>query len=137
MIKVIKDVLFGFLVLIATIFAEFLMTIPFGLAGGMEGENFTAFMNREFLITAIPAGLITFLFAWLTKTNTWSDALRKSIIWTLMIGLYFLLVGMGNGNIAELFGAYGLYLLFLCAFFGPLIFAKLKLKRVQANQLLK
>lgn len=54
-----------------------------------------------------------------------------------MIGLYFLLVGMGNGNIAELFGAYGLYLLFLCAFFGPLIFAKLKLKRVQANQLLK
>ncbi len=54
-----------------------------------------------------------------------------------MIGLYFLLVGMGNGNIAELFGAYGLYILFVCAFLGPLIFAKLKFRHVQVNQLLK
>lgn len=137
MIKIIKDILFGFLVLVATILAEFVMTIPFGLAGGSEGADFTQFMNREFLITALPAGLITFLFAWLSKTKTGGDALRKSIIWTGMIGLYFLLVGMGNGNIGELFGAYALYILFVCAFLGPLLYAKLKLKHGQEQGVMK
>lgn len=127
--KLIMDVLFGVVVLVAIVLMEFLVTIPFGyyVEGGQE--SFQQVMNREFLLTALPATLVTFVFAMLLKTETLADAVRRGVIWTLIVGLYFFGVGIGNGNFMEMFGTLGIYVLLLCTFLGPIVYAKIKLRK--------
>jgi hypothetical protein len=125
--KILKDFLFGILILICITILEFIITLPLGEPNGeFSMEAYAYFINRELLLTAIPAGLITFIFAWFLKTNTTGVALRRSIIWTSVIFLHFLLLGIGNDNLPEIFGSVGIYLLLVCAFAGPLLCTKIR-----------
>lgn len=124
--KTIKDILFGFVVLLTIILMEFIVTIPFGLTGEeMTSAEFSAIMNREFLLTAIPAAVVTFIFAAVRKTRTQAEALQRSIIWTLMVFLMYFLMGMGNNNLGEIFSTPGIYVLLAATFAGPLIYARI------------
>jgi len=124
--KVLKDFLFGILILIVISCLEYLITLILGIPGELSGEAYANYKNWEFLLTALPAGLTTFLFAWLLKTNNLKVALRRSIIWTIIICLHFLLLGIGYDNLQVVFGSVGIYLLLACAFAGPLFCAKIK-----------
>ena len=124
-----KDVLFGILIIILITLAEFIVTLPFGTPGDVDSAGLATFINRELLLTALPAGLITFAFAHLLKTNTRQAALRRSIIWMVMLLLDFLMIGIGNQNLEEIFGTAGIYALLACAFAGPLVYSWLKSRK--------
>lgn len=124
--KTVKDILFGFVVLLVIILLEFIVTIPFGTAGeNMSSAEFSAFMNREFLLTAIPAAAVTYLFTAVRKTRTRAEAFQHSVIWTLMIFLMYFLMGIGNNNLGEIFSTIGIYVLLAAAFAGPILYSKM------------
>jgi len=125
--KIIKDLLFGVLIIVVTLIFEFIVTIPFSeVASESDRARWGFLLNRELLLTALPAALITFTFSWLLKTNTKKDALRRGIIWTGILALYYILISIGNGSFDLMFGNIGVYLLLACAFAGPLIYSALK-----------
>ena len=125
------DSVFGILIIIAITIAEFIVTLPFGMPGDVDSVGFARIINRELLLTALPAGLITFAFAHLRKTNNRQSAVRISIIWTVMIFLNYLLIGVGNKNLREIFGTAGIYTLLACACVGPLAYYWIFLRRKQ------
>ena len=124
--KILLDILFGlFAVIIVTIF-EFLVTLPFGDPGNLSSDGYSSFINRELLLTALPAVLTTFFLTRLLKTKSMSDALRRAIVWTIILTLSFILIGIGNENLLEIFVTPGIYVLLACAFAGPIVYAKIK-----------
>lgn len=116
-----KDVLFGILIMIVITIFEFIVTLPFGEPGELSRDGYAYFINRELLLTALPAALVTFLFTRLLKTKSKSDALRRSIVWTLIVFLNYLSIGIGNNNLGEIFRTFGIYILLVCAFAGPVL----------------
>ncbi len=124
--KIIIDILFGILTVICVTVFEFLVTLPFGEPGELSPEGYSSFMNREFLLTALPAGIVTFIFIWLLKTKHKADSMRKAVIWTLILALYYVIIGLGNGNLFEIFSTVGIYILLACAFAGPVAYAIIK-----------
>jgi hypothetical protein len=121
--KILLDVLFGiFTIVVVTVF-EFLVTMPFGEPGDLNTDGYSSFINRELLLTALPAAFTTFAFTWLLKTKTRSECLRKAIIWTIMLALYYVSIGLGNHNFLEIFRTAGVYVLLACAFAGSTIYA--------------
>lgn len=125
--RIIKDALFGLLVIIAVTILEFIVTIPFGEpAQQITDEVWTEIINRELLLTAIPAALTTFAFTGFMKTKSKEDAIRRGIIWTIMMALNYAFIGIGNNNFKLIFGGIGIYILLVCTFIGPVIFTKVK-----------
>lgn len=125
--SIIKDVLFGILIVIVVTLLEFVVTIPFGLpADSISRDEWAAIISRELLITAIPAFLTTFVFALLLKTKSKADAIQKSVFWTSILCINYFIMGLGNDNLGLIFGTLGVYILLICAFAGPIVYAKVK-----------
>ncbi len=125
--KVIKDILFGFLIIVVTLILEFIVTLPFDeIASGEDRARWAFLINRELLLTALPAAIITFAFTWLLKTASRKDALRRAIIWTGILALYYILISVGNDSFDLMFGAVGVYALLICTFTGPIFYSVLK-----------
>lgn len=124
--RIVKDFLFGLLIVIIITIFEFIVTLPFGEPWELSPEVYLYFINRELLLTALPAALITFIFTRLLRTERKSDALRRGIIWTIIIFLYYLIIGIGNDNFGIIFSTIGIYVLLVCAFLGPILYAKIK-----------
>lgn len=125
--KVIKDLLFGVLIILVILIFEFIITIPFAeVASESDRARWAFLINRELLLTALPAALITYTFNWLLKTKSRKDALRRGIIWTGMLALYYILISIGNGSFDLMFGTIGAYVLLVCAFGGTVIYSVLK-----------
>ena len=124
--NILVDVLLGILTIVLTNILEFMVTLPFGEPGGVTDGDLSKFLNREFLLIAIPAGLTTFSLTWLLKTKSQSDAKRRSVVWTILLALSYALVGLGNGNLKAIISTVGIYVLLACVFVGPLVYAKIK-----------
>jgi len=125
--SIVKDVLFGVLIVIVITLLEFLVTIPFGLpAEGMNQDEYGQFISRELLITAIPAFFTTFVFAFLLKTKTKAEAIQKAVFWASILCVNYFIIGLGNDNLGLIFGTIGVYVLLVCAFAGPIVYAKVK-----------
>jgi hypothetical protein len=107
--KIVKDILVGFLIVVVITLCEFLVTIPFGLPDLYTRAEFIEFMSREFLLTSLPALFVTYGFAWLLKTKTLKEAIQRSFIWTALVLINFVIIGLGNNNITEIFGSYGIF----------------------------
>jgi hypothetical protein len=116
------DIAFGFLAIMVITIFEFLVTLPFG----EPTIDHSSSINLELLLTALPAALTTFVLAWLLKTKRISDSLRRAIIWTMMLALSYVVIGLGNNNFSEIFVTLGIYVLLVSALAGPLIYAKIK-----------
>lgn len=126
--KVLKDILYGVLIIFVVMICELLVTLPFGSppeAGALKG-----FLNLEFALSAIPALLVTFGFAALLKTVEFGDAIRRSGVWTGLLVVNYLIVGFGNATAADIFLGFGIYLLLVCAFVGPLLWWRIKKQKV-------
>lgn len=125
--RVIKDLLFGVLIIVVTLVFEFIVTLPFvEVASESDRARWAFLINRELLLTALPAALITYTFAWLLKTKSRKDALCRGIIWTCILALYYILISIGNGCFDLMFGTIGVYVLLICAFAGTVIYSVLK-----------
>jgi hypothetical protein len=123
--KIAKDVLHSILILLVIIILDIMFTRPFDLPWKTSSEDYINFMNRELLFTAFPVGLVTFVFEWQLKTQNKYDAIRRSIIWTIVIFLNYFHMGSENSKLEELYSTYGLYVLLIYSFAGPLIYVKL------------
>ncbi len=124
--KILIDTLFGILTVIGVTVFEFLVTLPFTEHGNLSPDEYSPVMNREFLLTALPAGIVTFIFTWLLKTKYKVDAKRRACIWTVILTLNYVITGLGNGNFSEIFSTVGIYILLACAFAGPIAYAVIK-----------
>lgn len=125
--KTIKDVIFAILIVIVITILEFIVTIPFGEpVEQFDRETWSKLINRELLLTALPAALTTFIFSWLIKTKSKSDVARRGIIWTGVLALYYIIIGLGNNNFELIFSKEGIYVLLVCVFAGPVIYGKIK-----------
>ena len=125
--NIIKDVLFGVLIVVVTLIFEFIVTIPFTeIASESDRVRWAFLINRELLLTALPAALITYTFTWLLKTKIRKDALRRGTIWTCILALYYIFISIGNGSFNLMFGTIGVYILLVCAFVGPVIYSALQ-----------
>jgi len=125
--RIVKDILFGVLVLIVITILEFIVTIPFGLPGQeISRPEWAQIISRELLLTAIPGFLTSYVFAMLLKTKSRREAIRKSIIWTSIICINFLVMGMGNDNLDLIFGTIGIYVLLACTIAGPIAYSFVK-----------
>lgn len=125
--NIVKDLLFGLLIIVVTLIFEFIVTIPFAeVASEIDRARWAILINRELLLTSIPVALITFAFAWLLKTNSRKVALQRGIIWTCVLALFYLLISIGNGNFELMFGNIGIYALLICAFAGTIIYSAIK-----------
>jgi hypothetical protein len=102
------------------------VTLPFGEPSELSQATYSQFINRELLLTALPALLVTLMFAGLLKTKNKSDALKRSITWTVFLTLNYLLIGIGNDNFKLIFGNIGIYILLGCSFMGPIVYSKIK-----------
>jgi len=125
--KILLDFLFGLLIFIVVYFFEFLVTLPLGISEPpADKEAWRNLIGLELLLTAVPAAFTTFGFTWLLKTKTKEDAWRRAIIWAVVIGLIYAVIGILNGNADLVYGNIGIYALLLCALGGPVIYAKLR-----------
>lgn len=122
---IIKDVLSGLLFFVLIMVLEFAVTLPFGEPSNESGD-LAVYLNREFLLTAIPAAILTYTAAMVTKVPTIVSAYRKSIIWTVVVLGLYTIIAVGNDNVGPIFGSYGFYLLLLGVFIGPILYAKFK-----------
>lgn len=131
--SIVKDVLFGVLIIIVITLLEFVVTIPFGLpAEGITRDEWAQFISRELLITAIPAFFTTFIFAFLLKTKTKAEAIQRAVFWTSILLINYFIMGLGNDNLNLIFGTLGIYALLLCAFAGPLVYIAIRMKKVKS-----
>lgn len=125
--KVIKDLLSGVLIIVVTLIFEFIITLPFTeVASESDRARWAFLIKRELLLTALPVALITYTFTWLLKTKSRKDALRRGIIWTCILALYYILISIGNGCFNLMFGNIGVYALLVCAFGGTMVYSALK-----------
>ncbi len=124
--RIIINILWGLLVILAVTIMEIVVTVPFGGSEGTNPGNLTARISIELLLTSVPAALITMGAAWLTKAKTKKDALLKSSVWTVMLLFNYVLIGIGNGTMRYLAASAGLYVLLACVFGGPLLYSAIK-----------
>jgi hypothetical protein len=124
--KILIDVSFGLLVVLLVTIFEFLVTLPFGEFGQPDSGSYSSMINRELLLTALPGALATFFLTWLFKTKSVSDAIRRAIAGTVILALWYVIIGVGNRNLREIFAGFGVYTLLVCVFAGPIIYAKIK-----------
>jgi len=117
------NILLGFLVFVIILACEAAVTLPFGEP--QEGK-LAMYLTIEFLLTAIPAGLVTFILAWVTRTKTKAEALSKSISWTAVVAILYFVIAYFNNNMDYVFGNFAFYILLVCVFAGPMIYAKSK-----------
>ena len=59
--KILINFLFGFLVTIVVTICEFIVTLPFGEPSELIQATYSQFINRELLLTALPALLVTLM----------------------------------------------------------------------------
>jgi hypothetical protein len=124
--KIIKDILFGFLIIVIVTILEFLVTLPFAEPWELNNEGYQTYINRELLLTALPAAVTAFILARLLRTVKISDAVRRGIIWMCFMGAFYAAVGIGNGNFNRIFGSAGIYVLMAGIFSGPFVYSLIK-----------
>ena len=126
--QAVKDMLFGVLIFFSILALEFVLTLPQGTSGteGISSAEWSRIINQELLLTALPAAVVTFLSAMLLNTKSGGDAFRRSVIWTMIVLLFYVAIGIGNGNFKIIFGTIGIYTVLLGVFAGPLFYAKIK-----------
>lgn len=118
--KVFIDIISGILLLILF----FLVEIAFLLIFGEQEDRFSSQManaGSEFLLIALPAGVLSFIISILFKQTNGRDIFRRSIIWTVIIALVYMVIGVVNGTAGVIFRSTGMYLMLILVFAGPLL----------------
>jgi len=132
--KIIFDILGGLLLIVLTLTAEFIVTLPFTeIVDQNDRETLAKMIDRELLLAAIPVLLLTFFLAWVFKTLSMKDAIRRSSIWTVCLLVFYLFIGFNNKDLDLIFTSPGIYAMLVCAFAGPVLWMLLKRKPVHRN----
>ena len=121
--KTLKLILLGMVIYIAI---NLFMLAASLLFSTYEGTDNTYLVSVNSLAAAIPAGLVAFALTRVMKTANRKDALLYAGIWTALQLVFFFIVGLLNQTLPFIFGAFGLYVLIVCVFLGPVVYAWIK-----------
>lgn len=121
--ETVKLVGVGYLVLVASLVAEFVASLLIGLTGLVPpGATGTAWFWGTTAMMLVSAPLVLAasygLAAKLIKPPTAGDALPVGLVWAGIVGLTHLLIGLGNGTLA-MFTSPGTYLMLAAVAVGP------------------
>lgn len=132
--RYVKMIMIGFLLIVLIYLAEFLVSLPFSLGPNESDAEQASWLVREFALTALPAFLLSFFFAFLLKLREKADACLHGAVWTVMYAaVVFLLSILDSPDLqssARIFGTPTLYLVFALYFLGPLIYSLFSKKQV-------
>lgn len=109
------DAALGVVLFILVMAAEILVTLPFGTPA--EGSDLAAGLNREFLLTAGPALVLSAALAWWVRTPSPGHGMGRGLVWALVSVLFYLAIGLGNGT-TVMFATPGLWLLEIAVVVG-------------------
>lgn len=123
--QTIRDLFFGFLLIIAVNFIMFLVTIPFD-SGAIDPSNLKNQVNIGFLLTAVPAGIVTYFMMRIRKVRSLRQCIIIDIYWAGIVLASYVLIGAGNQTSDLIFTNYGFYVMMACIISGPYIYAKTK-----------
>jgi len=119
------DILYGVLVYIGIVAIQILSALPFRDPFSGESPLLRINENYEYLIAVIPILLWTVIVTWISKIQSKSDALRKAIIWTVMVALLDFILGLLNNTLSLTFGVWTYYIALIAVFLGPLVYLRL------------
>jgi len=119
------DILYGVLVYIGIVAIQILSALPFRDPFSGESPLLRINQNYEYLIAVIPILLWTVIVTWISKIQSKSDALRKAIIWTVMVALLDFILGLLNNTLSLTFGVWTYYIALIAVFLGPLVYLRL------------
>lgn len=125
--EVLKTLLFGLLSIISITIFEFLVTLPLGSPWDtnksfeVSNDVYKHYLNIEFILTALPAGVVIFFILKLSKSS-YVSSMKKGTLWTVMLCVNYVLIGIGNDNLTVIFSTFGIYVLFLCCLIGAFIY---------------
>lgn len=123
--NIIFDVLAG-LVIITVITLTVLITsmICTSMQSNMDARKHYVF--AELMICVLPAGFASYLAAKLLGTDSRQQGLRRSIIWTVMVLLSFVLTSTLNSSFDIIFTTAAVYVLLVSVFTGPMIYVLMR-----------
>lgn len=122
-----NDILYGILLVIVIFIALFVEGIIILLSIGDPGGNVKyPTLNGQLLVTALIVLPTTYGFARRLKTESMAEAIKRGLLWTSIVTLFFILMGLGDNDLEVYFGRFGTYVLLLSAFAGPVLYAKLR-----------
>lgn len=119
------DLLYGALVYIGIVAIQILSALPFRDPFSGESASLRINQNYEYLIAAIPILIWTVIVTWISKIQNKSDALRKAIIWTVVVVLLDVILGILNNTLSLTFGVWTYYIALVAVFLGPLVYLRL------------
>ncbi len=119
--KVIIDVLIGIAFIVVLMILELFISFLYdtGIDLDQHPEERLRLVSLMYVTSALPAGLLTALAAFLLKTRTVADAVRRASIWGGIQLLDIFAVGLLNGTLSFIFGGYGFYVFLLLVAAGP------------------
>ena len=133
--KYIKDVLLGLIAFISWGIAFFGLNLVFDKYFPKDPEITETSLTDLFsdrslmlniLLVLFGSALLTFIFAWFAKPASMRDSLTKSMIWSGIFVVWYVLIGLMNNTAGEIFISYWFYTVLIFYFAGPLIFAAVK-----------
>ena len=125
--RTMKDLLFG-IVIVIEIFIVLIILEIIILIQYVEPSYETMYptWDAEMLLTALIVLGTTYGLTGRLKTKSMAEALKRGLIWTCIITLSFILIGLRTDELGLYFERIGIYALLFCAFSGPVIYAKMK-----------
>ncbi len=112
---------------IILLIVELVLTLPFGMSTDPSDAELKTALFWEFLITAIPAGVLTYFAAMSLNLGTFKDILIHSAVWTAFyVAINFILSAFVNHNFEIIFGTFSFYVLIVLFFFGPIVYGRVK-----------
>lgn len=129
----IKLVLVGYLVLVASLVAEFFASLLIGLTGlvprDATGSSWFWAVTVMMLIAAPLVLAASYVgAARLMKPHAASDGLPIGLIWTGIVGLTHALIGLGN-NTLGMFTSPGTYVMLAAVALGPWLAGRVRERR--------
>lgn len=137
--KILVDVLLGAVLAFGSQviqYGAYLLGLAFGLAFPYESAPVDPVsqpgwlwqISTMSLIAAVPVLVLTFGVAWLVKTSSLTDGVRRGAIWAAVVIVWHLGIGALNGTLA-LFGAFGVWVFFVAFALGPIAAGWLRARR--------
>ena len=113
------DIGLGFLLFLLVMIVEFLVTLPFGTPDqGMS--QLRGDLNREFLLTAAPALVLSALVALAAHTRSTGRGLSRGLTWLVVIGALYLAIGLGKAT-TVMFATVGMWLTLVAVVGGAVL----------------
>ena len=125
--QLLKNALWGLLLFVCVMVAEFLVTLPFTPREGVPTD-----LTLEFGLTAPLAFGVSWGLARFLRT-TRAQANSRGFVWAIIVLALYVLIGLGNGTLA-LFAVWTFLLLVSAILLGPVVAGRMSDGRPTARR---